>query len=82
MLNDSKSVITRTLFTFVLDMNARLCLHCVCLRPVTCGLIAFYVCEWVFDVWDVCKRYYLFRVFDPGRLLVGRVGNLNELTSS
>jgi len=63
-------------------MNARLCLYSVYLRLVTCGLIAFYLCEWVFDVWNVCERHYLLRVFDPGHLLVGRVGNLNELTSS
>ena len=61
-------------------INVCLCLHCVCLRPVTCGLIALYICELVFDVWDVCEHDCMLRVFDPGRLLVVRIGNLNELT--
>jgi len=53
--------------------------------PVTSGLIALYIC----DVWGVCVCYCVkggelkqitneLRVFDPGRLLVVRVGNLNE----
>ena len=42
------------------------------------ALVVWYNCEWVFDVCNVCECDYLLRVFDPGRLLVVRVGNLNE----
>jgi len=50
-------------------------LHLVCLMPITCVLMVLYTCEWVFDVCNVCEHDYLLRVFDPGRLLVVRVGN-------
>jgi len=42
--------------------------------PVTCDLIALYM-----YVWNVCVCYCMLRVFDPGRLLVVRVGNLKRI---
>ena len=61
-------------------MNALCMLYLVCLMLITCMLVVWYNCEWVFDVCNVCERDYLLSVFDPGRLLVVRVGNLNELS--
>jgi len=47
------------------------------------------VCYCVYQILTICgvcyvrhKRLYVLRVFDPGRLLGVRVGNLNELTKS
>ena len=40
---------------------------------ITCDLIALYM-----YVWNICVCYML-RVFDPGRLLVVRVGNLKRI---
>jgi len=58
-------------------MNALCMLHLVCLVSITYVLMILYTCEWVFDVCNVCERFYLLRVFDLLRLLVVRVGNLN-----
>jgi len=61
-------------------MNALCMLYLVCLMLITCVLMVLYTCEWVFDVCNVCEHDYLLRVFEQGRLLVVRVGNLNKLT--